>query len=226
MKQWSKILREGEETTLKILQYITDEKIGDSNFYRYFTVMRNGKVTKCHIDSNAKITLVCRRIVREDKERKFNAARQKRHRGKTEQPSNGNSNGNSNGIVTPPSSSSSSSSSSEERKRDLFRDEFETLWKAFPRTGASRGGKPNAFKKWDGLMAEGITPKFLADCMENYRKELAILGFKPPMAVARWLGPNREFEEYEEGQWIRPRPPTNGHEKKNIGGAPPYPIED
>ena len=68
------------------------------------SVTRNGKVTGCH----KKVTLGCRRMLREEAERKSNADRQKRHREKESRKSNGNSNT----EVTFPSASSSSSSSS------------------------------------------------------------------------------------------------------------------
>ena len=63
------------------------------------SVTRNGKVTECH----KKVTVVCRRMAREEKERKDNADRQKRHRGKR----NAESNSGSNTDVTPPSASAS-----------------------------------------------------------------------------------------------------------------------
>ena len=86
--------------------------------------------------------------------------------------------------------------------------EFETFWTNFPKTGGSRSGKPNAVKKWIGLMAEGITPEHLTECMENYREELTVEDWRRPMAVAKFLGPNREFEEFAPGKWTRPDPPS------------------
>ena len=62
-------------------------------------------------ESNGKVTLENRRMMREEKDRKNNALRQARFK------SNAKCNGDSNEKVTPPSSSSSSSSKKKERKK-------------------------------------------------------------------------------------------------------------
>lgn len=64
-------------------------------------------------ESNGKVTLENRRMMREEKERKNNALRQSRFK------SNAKSNADSNEKVTSPSSSSSSSSSSKQKKKPI-----------------------------------------------------------------------------------------------------------
>lgn len=82
--QWAKILRESEDKTTEILGYIEKEKIGN--------VFNGG---------NGYVTVMSRRIVNDEKERKLNRLRVARHREKH----------GSNGGVTAMSHRSSSSSS-------------------------------------------------------------------------------------------------------------------
>jgi hypothetical protein len=88
--QWGRILRESEEKTLDILRYLQREKIA--------------RIPENLTQPNSHITVISRRIVREEKERESNRLRQKRHYHL------GEPNGKPNGNLTLPSSSSSSSS--------------------------------------------------------------------------------------------------------------------
>lgn len=88
--QWSRILRVPPKDAERILNYIKDEKIGN-------VTLRNG-------DSNALITVVSRRMQRDDKARQQNKVRQNRYR--SSRPPLRKSNARSNANVTPPSSSS------------------------------------------------------------------------------------------------------------------------
>jgi len=90
--QWAKILRVSKRKTMSILQYIKDEKIGEIT----------GNLT----EPNDSLTVACRRMVKEAKEKELNRLRQQRYYYKAKP------NGKPNGIPNAPSSSSSSSSSS------------------------------------------------------------------------------------------------------------------
>lgn len=87
-EQWGRILRVEREKAEEILNYIKNEKIGDVTF------------------GNKKVTVACRRMVRNEKKRKATRDRVARHRENQKQGCNAECNTD----VTPPSSSSSSSS--------------------------------------------------------------------------------------------------------------------
>lgn len=97
--QWAKILRTDENTAKTILEYLGKWKIGD--------VSEN---------SNGEITVISRRMARDEKDRENNAERQRRFKGKTQ----------GNGSVTPPvteeSQDSSSSSSPSKKEKTLVPD--------------------------------------------------------------------------------------------------------
>lgn len=90
--QWARAFGESVEDTLEIINYIKNENIGE--------VL--GEVT----NHNSQITLISRRMIRDDKDRKNNCERQRRFKDKHE------NNRPDNEKVTPPSSSSTSSSTS------------------------------------------------------------------------------------------------------------------
>lgn len=91
--QWSRILRENKEKTLKVLTYLKAEKIADIN----------DNLTQ----PNGNITVISRRMVRDEKERKNNKLRQRRHYYRSKDLVDGKEH---NEKLTPPSSSSTSSS--------------------------------------------------------------------------------------------------------------------
>ena len=93
--QWSRILRIDIQKTKEILNYISNEKIGD-------VTPRN----VLEIENNTKITVKSRRMVRERIDRENNRLRQARWRGKKKD------NGKRNERITPPTSTSSSTSPS------------------------------------------------------------------------------------------------------------------
>jgi hypothetical protein len=115
LEQWAKILRTDQINAKRIINYISDQKIGDSN-----------------AASNGEITLESRRMLRDDKERKFNMLRQRRFKEKQS----------GNGEVTPPVTlqsrksnnallSSSSSSTSKDLK-DILLEHKNVFEQAYP----------------------------------------------------------------------------------------------
>ncbi len=106
--QWAKILRVFEQDAKRILDYIKKWEIGDV-------------VT----DGNGSVTVISRRMKRDEKDRELNMLRQRRFKEKAK----------GNGSVTPPvtvksqlsSSSSSSSSSNKEKKYIKKSDDFEWI---------------------------------------------------------------------------------------------------
>lgn len=68
VEQWSRILRTDADTTQRVLNYILNEKIAVGNAESQ--------------NNNGKITIECRRMVKEQKERELNRLRQQRHKKK------------------------------------------------------------------------------------------------------------------------------------------------
>jgi len=101
LDQWARVLRVDNSNAFRILSYLCHENVGDFP----------GSVTD---KSNGLITIICRRMYREEKARIDNALRQQRLRDRRK--SNGGITDKSNGNITPPSSSSPSSSKEEEEK--------------------------------------------------------------------------------------------------------------
>lgn len=120
--QWARILRTDENETDNIISYLENEKIAD--------VHRNG---------NGYVTLMSRRMVRDQKTRELTRLRVFKHRNKEE----------CNADVTPdvtpmkqPSSSSSSCTKVHiEQKPDVL---FDLFWKNYPK----KIGKGEALKAW------------------------------------------------------------------------------
>ena len=70
LDQWSRIMRESTERTRELLEYIGQEGIGDITF---IPENSNG-------ESNAEVTVQCRRMVRDEVIREQNRARQAEYR--------------------------------------------------------------------------------------------------------------------------------------------------
>ncbi|MFH1984802.1 MAG: hypothetical protein ABIL58_23420 [Pseudomonadota bacterium] len=99
LDQWARILRVDTQKAAELIGYIGREKIGN--------VSISGKPNSCTNSSdltepNTRITVVSRRMQREEKERENNRIRQRRHYDKRKP------NGEPNAPLTPPSSSSPS----------------------------------------------------------------------------------------------------------------------
>ena len=103
---------------------------------------------------NNEVTLINRRMARDQKNRNNTRLRVARHR----------SNAPCNGKVTPPSSSSSSSSSFSKKKKStplppkgesVYSQEFEIFWKAYPR---KQGGKIKTFEVWKSAKKKNTWP--------------------------------------------------------------------
>jgi len=97
--QWARILRVGKKQAMAVLEYIKTEKIGD--------------VTFC----NPKVTVACRRMVRDEKKRKANRDKVARHREKQKPKCNHDVTASRARLS---SSSSSSSSSSTSKNKDIY----------------------------------------------------------------------------------------------------------
>jgi len=68
LEQWARVLITSEEKTKEILDYLRDQNIGD--------------ISEDNAGTNANITVISRRIVKDEKEREGNRLRQKRHQDK------------------------------------------------------------------------------------------------------------------------------------------------
>lgn len=115
--QWAKILRLDEPGAKRILDYICAWKIGDISY--------NG---------NGEITVISRRMQRDEKDRENNAERQRRFKDKNKDNAKGNA------RVTRRSQRSSSSSSS---SSSVF---FIKFWNTYPKK-KSKGTAEKAFSK-------------------------------------------------------------------------------
>ena len=147
MTQWARILRESESDTDRILDYLEKQKIGDIN--------RNG---------NGDVTVMSRRMLKDEKEKELTRLRVQKHREKQD----------CNGSVTEMKHHSSSSSSSSytkvHKKKDLISlPEWldKTLWEDFRdhRKKLRKPMTPRAeeilIKKLESLKDEGHNPKHL-----------------------------------------------------------------
>jgi len=98
--QWSRILRTDEENMLKILNYIQEENIGDIEPQNITSALQDH-------NCNGHVTVICRRMWKDNKERELTRLRVQKYRGKN--PSNA--------PVTPMKQHSSSSSSTSIKKK-------------------------------------------------------------------------------------------------------------
>ena len=98
LDQWAKVLRVYPQDAERILNYINLYKIGDIS-----------------VDPNGNITVISRRILKDEKERENNCLRQKRHYVKK----------NTNVVITEDSQPSSSSSSTSIKKESIKKDKIE-----------------------------------------------------------------------------------------------------
>ena len=111
LEQWAKILRVYPEDAERILKYIESYKIGDIS-----------------CDANGNLTVISRRMLRDEKDRENNCLRQKRHYEKKKP----------NGPITADSQTSSSSTSSSKKEKRVVVDD-ETWLKALEDNPVYRG---------------------------------------------------------------------------------------
>lgn len=138
-EQWAKILRVDLATSNAHLMYIKTWQIGNID-----------------VTPNGDITVISRRMLKDEKERESNCLRQKRFQEKNQH----------NGPITANSQHSSSSSSTSTTKNKpptvpqkrgmTYTDEFNTFWKVYPR----KVGKDAAWRKWKSL--NGTRPALAA----------------------------------------------------------------
>ncbi len=156
-EQWARILRVDPAKAMEMIEYISEEKIGD--------------VTVC----NKKVTVACRRMVRDEKKRKATANRVSRHREKQKRGCNAECNAD----VTPPSSSSSSSSKSNtppppsshtEKIRSILPDSLPwNLWVEYrkhrrkTKGGMTEHAEELMAKKLAQFASQGYDPVFLVN---------------------------------------------------------------
>ncbi len=98
LDQWARAFGEDPDSTIEILNYIEREKIGEVTVDDSVTFPL--AITENSIKITTQITLISRRMIREDNDRKNNRERQRRFKEKHE------NNRPDNGKITPPSSSS------------------------------------------------------------------------------------------------------------------------
>lgn len=136
--QWARILRVSIEEAGRILTYIQREKIGD--------VSPLGFPLGSQL-SDTILTVISRRMYRDEKDRINNNLRQKKHYEKHK------SNTNDNTKLTTPSSSTSSSKASKDSLKTLKTKtlepdgSFDIFWNLYPRKTA----KENARKSWSKI---------------------------------------------------------------------------
>jgi hypothetical protein len=93
--------------------------------------------------ANKILTLTNRRLVKDEKVRKANAERQKRHYDKKQQPTNEEPNEK---VTAPSSTSSSSSTSNKEKTSKKENSFFDIFWLAYPKK-QGKGAARKSFKK-------------------------------------------------------------------------------
>lgn len=138
-------------------------------------------------ENNGIVTVVNRRMSREEKERGQARIRAGRHRNKEPVTETSRE---SNGEVTPPPSSSSSSSCSKEHK---YKGEFENWYESWPR----KGDKVDGQKAYVARIAEGFDPEQLIKARDNYleRCRLEGTGTKYIKLAKTFLGPGGHVDE-------------------------------
>lgn len=211
LDQWARIFRTDNEHALKILVYLRDEKIAEiPTVLTLVNTNNSGAIheylTPAHKNITDKITVISRRMLREEKARQNNCLRQKRHYDKRKP------NADSTERVTVPSSYSSSSSSEIQKKstplisphsggkaraKKSFSDEFEAFWKSYPR----KVGKGAAWKAWGKL--NGTRPP-LAVILDAVNLQAASRQWQDDGGrfiphPATWLNQNRWLDEIETG---------------------------
>jgi len=128
---------EGSQDELSRIIGCTKEELVEA--INELSVTKTADVTNC----NGKVTIINRRMYREEKYRKNTKLRVFKYREKHK------NNIECNVSVTPPSSSSSSSSTSKNKKNIVaFSDSFNEFWKAYPERNGKKVGKAEAFKEW------------------------------------------------------------------------------
>jgi hypothetical protein len=112
LDQWARLWRVTAADALRILSYIIDEKIGDSDT----------DITEFSRDSHGKIHLACRRMVREEKDKEGDRIRQRRRyeKKKGEPVPHADSHAGSHEKITSPSSSASATAKKEEIKKPPY----------------------------------------------------------------------------------------------------------
>jgi hypothetical protein len=79
LEGWAKVMRCTIPEAAEVLAELVAEKVCDCpEGARYFSVTGNAEVTKSNGENNAKVTVRCRRIYRESKDRRENRLRQER----------------------------------------------------------------------------------------------------------------------------------------------------
>lgn len=133
LSDWNRIVgADNLEQCRSLIEHLLDNSICDSNLY---------PVTLRDISMTDKVTLICRRIVRENKDRIQHNLRQNKYRSKTE--SDASSDGIGDGEVTPEKL---------KKLRDAKEDNikllsnFDIFWKAYPRREAKKTAL-EAFKR-------------------------------------------------------------------------------
>lgn len=145
--QWGRILRVEIDHATEILTYIKNEKIGEIS----------GNLT----EPNGDITVKCRRMIRDEKERESNRLRQKRFYEK-QKP-----NGKPNKKLTVPSSVLLSSSS---KRKEINKEKKVALeiYENSPR----KADKPNTLRSICKLLKAGETKEELIQTQENYKAQI------------------------------------------------------
>ena len=143
--QWSRILRVSVEDTIRILTYIKNESIG--------------KISCDFHECNDFVTVISRRMERDEKERESNRLRVKKFREKQE----------CNAPVTAMSQRSSSSSSSSVMK---YSDSFLEFYNAYP----LKKSKTAAYKSWTKLKPDLDTCLFAIKNQTTEKRELRKAG--------------------------------------------------
>jgi hypothetical protein len=128
---------------------------------------------------NGKVTLVSRRMAREEKQRVDNKNRQAKYR--------------SNAGVTQESQESNGTSSISVSSSSQYTEEFEVFWQAYPR----RMGKKAAFRNWNTRI-KNEPPERLILAAKNYAAYCASRNTGPNFTklAATFLGPDKWYEDY------------------------------
>lgn len=152
---------------------------------------RNANVTDCH----KKITVINRRMRKEEKARQANKKRQQQHRDRKR-----------NANVTPYSSISSSivtkvtnSQGVTKASQEGYPEAFEILWFEYPR----KVEKVRAFKAWKARKIEGANEEDLLRAVRAYaraNRETETQFIKHP---ATFLGPNLAYQDWLGGESVK-----------------------
>ena len=216
LDQWARILRVSQEDTLRLLDYIQKEKIGD--------VLPLGfcnNLTPPNKNLTDNITVISRRMFREHKNRENNNLRQQRYYEKHKP------NADNNKTFTVPSSSTSSSTSKETTTNTKIKDSLsvsptERIFAAWNSEKIIQHSQPSAKikTKINAALKEGYTESAIICAIQNYSTVL-----RGPQFFFKYKWPLENFLQRGLKSFVPEATPLSNFLKDKGNGSKPATTE-